>query len=77
MIEGYKHDLNKIEGLREFKWERVQIDIMEHIAFVKLKLLRKEQLIFTDYLTLLKYNTERMLIPKTYHLHVANPLVTW
>ena len=73
MVEGYKHDDNKIEGLREFKGEIVQIDVTEDVAFVKLKLLRKEQLIFTDYITLLKFNTEWKIVTKIYHSHVADP----
>ena len=73
MIENYKHDDNKIEGLREFKGEIVQIDVTEDIAFIKLKLLRREQLIFTDYITLLKYDSEWKIVTKIYHSHLADP----
>ena len=51
----------------------MQIDVTEDIAFVKLKLLRREQLIFTDYITLLKYDSEWKIVTKIYHSHLADP----
>ena len=72
MVEDYKKS-NDTTGLRSFDYEFTQIDVTETVGFVKLKLMRKGELIFTDLLTLLKFDGEWKIVTKIYHSYIVNP----
>jgi len=72
MVNDYKKS-NDTSGLRAFDYEFIQIDVTEKAAFVKLKLTRKGVLIFTDYITLLKFKDSWKIVTKIYNAHVENP----
>ncbi|MBN9297636.1 MAG: nuclear transport factor 2 family protein [Filimonas sp.] len=72
LIENYKKS-NDTSGLRKFTYEFVQIDVTGNAAFVKLKLMRNDVLIFTDLLTLLKFGDDWKIVTKIYCSHVQNP----
>lgn len=72
MVNAYKQSSDD-NGLRKFEYEFVQIDVNETAAFVKLKLIRKGTLIFTDLLTLLKFENQWKIVTKIYHSHIENP----
>ena len=72
LVEKYKKS-NDTTSLRKFEYEFAQIDVTETAAFVKLKLTRNGELVFTDLLTLLKFEGEWKIVTKIYHTHVANP----
>lgn len=61
------------KGLRRFDYEFVQIDVNETAAFVKLKLMREDILVFTDLLTLLKFDNQWKIVTKIYHSHIEKP----
>lgn len=72
IIEGYKkREIN--DGLRDFEAEFLNIEVTETVAFVKLNLKRKGELIFTDYITLLKFGHTWKIVTKIYHAHIENP----
>lgn len=73
LVKNYKEDKNKIIGLRTFTSEITQIDITEDAAFVKINLVRDNQLVFTDYITLLRFNDNWKIVTKVYHSHIKNP----
>ncbi|MFC5046627.1 nuclear transport factor 2 family protein [Aquimarina hainanensis] len=75
MVETYKNGPDHNNGLRSFKGEIAQIDITQDAAFVKLKLYRNNTLIFTDYITLLKFEKQWQIVTKIYHSHIKNPWV--
>lgn len=72
LIEGYKKS-GENDGLRNFKVEFLSIEVTETAAFVKLNLTRKGELIFTDYITLLKFGNTWKIVTKIYHAHIENP----
>lgn len=72
MVNNYKKSKDT-SGLRDFDYEFVQIDVTENASFVKLKLMRKGVLIFTDYITLLKFENSWKIVTKIYNAHVQNP----
>ncbi|WP_136465988.1 nuclear transport factor 2 family protein [Flagellimonas onchidii] len=72
MVYDYKRSFDD-SGLRKFEYEFVQIDINETAAFVKLKLMRNGVLVFTDLLTLLKFENGWKIVTKIYHSHIENP----
>jgi len=72
MIEGYKKSGVK-DGIRNFKAEFLKIEVTETAAFVKLNLIRDNQLVFTDYITLLKFGDNWKIVTKIYHAHIENP----
>ena len=72
MVENFK-TTDRGSGMRKFECEFVQIDVVETAAFVKLKLTRRGQLIFTDLITLLKFEGEWKIVTKIYHAHVEDP----
>ncbi|WP_207423908.1 nuclear transport factor 2 family protein [Desertivirga brevis] len=72
IVEQYKRSKDST-GLRKFDYEFVQIDVSETAAFVKLKCMRKGVLVFTDLLTLLKFDGEWKIVTKIYHNHILNP----
>ncbi|MDN5202684.1 nuclear transport factor 2 family protein [Fulvivirgaceae bacterium BMA10] len=61
------------DGLQKFDHEFLHIDITGETASVKLKLIRNGILIFTDYITLLKFGEDWKIVTKIYHTHVDNP----
>ncbi len=71
MVETYKQSGDR-SGQRNFEYEIVQIDIVETAAYVKLKLVRKGILVFTDLITMLKFDDQWKIVTKVYHTHVAN-----
>lgn len=73
MVNDYKNGPNKNNGLRSFGAEIVQIDVTEDAAFVKLNLSRNNVLVFTDYITLLKFEGKWKIVTKIYHSHIENP----
>ncbi len=72
MVDDYKKS-SADSGLRKFEYEFIQIDVNETAAFVKLKLMRNGTLVFTDLLTLLKFENEWKIVTKIYHTHIDNP----
>jgi hypothetical protein len=72
IVEGYKKS-NSDDGLRSFEAEFLSIEVTETAAFVKLNLTRKGELIFTDYITLLKFGDTWKIVTKIYHAHIDNP----
>lgn len=72
MVDDYRRSSDD-NGLRKFEYEFVQIDVNETAAFVKLKLVRNGTLVFTDLLTLLKFENEWKIVTKIYHPHIENP----
>ena len=72
LVKQYKNS-GDTSGLRTFSYEFLQIDVTETAAFVKLNLVRDNQLIFTDYITLLKFENEWKIVTKIYHAHIENP----
>lgn len=72
IVEDYKKS-NDTSGLRSFEYEITQIDVSETAAFAKLKLMRKGQLVFTDFLTLLKFEGKWKIVTKIYHSYLENP----
>jgi len=72
MVDDYKNSSDN-SGLRKFEYEFVQIDVNETAAFVKLKLMRNGTLVFTDLLTLLKFENEWKIVTKIYHSHIESP----
>lgn len=74
MVEDYKSDGESMKsGLREMSYDFKQIDVTGKAASVKLNLYRKDQLIFTDYITLLKFDEGWKIVTKIYHAHIENP----
>ena len=61
------------KALRCFNAEFLQIDVSGMAAFVKLKLSRNTELVFTDYITLLKLGDKWQIVSKVYDLHLENP----
>lgn len=53
----------------QWKHEFVQIDITGASATVKLKLSKEGRLVFTDYLSLLKFEDGWRIVAKVYHRH--------
>lgn len=72
IVNDYKKGSDE-NGLRKFDYEFIQIDVNETAAFVKLKLLRNGTLVFTDLLTLLKFENGWKIVTKIYHAHIENP----
>lgn len=72
MVDDYKKSSPE-DGLRTFAYEFVQIDVNETAAFVKLKLTRNGTLVFTDLITLLKFEDQWKIVTKIYHCHIENP----
>ncbi|TPN88001.1 nuclear transport factor 2 family protein [Aquimarina algicola] len=72
MVDDFKKNSENNE-LRKFEYEFIQIDVNETTAYVKLKLLRNKTLVFTDLLTLLKFENQWKIVTKIYHSHIENP----
>ena len=75
MVNSYKNGHNKNSGLRNFESEILQVDVTEDAAFVKLNLSRNNVLVFTDYITLLKFDEKWKIVTKIYHSHIENPWI--
>ncbi len=72
IVNDYKSS-NDSSGLRRFTHHCVSIDVTGNAAAVTLELYREGQLIFTDYITLLKFKSGWKIVTKIYHSHVPNP----
>ena len=72
MVETFKQT-QPHSSLRTFSHEFLQIDVTGNAAFVKLNLYRNATLIFTDYITLLKFDGSWKIVTKIYHAYVENP----
>ena len=72
MIKDFKAK-NTDYSLRQFTAEFLQIDITNNAAAVKLNLWRKNTLVFTDYITLIKFPKGWKIVTKIYHAHIPNP----
>lgn len=72
IVNDYKKSTDD-SGLRKFDYEFVQIDVNETAAYVKIKLMRNGTLVFTDLLTLLKFENQWKIVTKIYHSHIENP----
>lgn len=74
LVEEYKNDPQKNRsGLRSMRYEIDQVDVTNDAAFAKIKLYRNHTLVFTDYLTLLKFNGKWKIVTKIYHAHIDSP----
>lgn len=73
LIEKDKRIGRDQAALRRFDAEFLQIEISGQAAFVKLRLLRKGEPIFTDFITLLKMDGRWQIVTKIYDQHIENP----
>ena len=73
MVDQYKKSDISSSGLRNMTYEFEEIDVTDRAAFVKLKLYRNGELIFTDYLSLLMFGDSWKIVAKVYNEHVENP----
>jgi hypothetical protein len=74
LVENYKSDPKMMEsGLRQMDYEIVRVDVTECAASAVIKLFRKNQLIFTDHMSLLKFSTGWKIVSKIYYSHIENP----
>ena len=51
------------------EWKFLSVDVCETTAVVKLELYRENKLIFTDFLSLYKFEEGWKIVSKTYHTH--------
>lgn len=72
LINDYKSS-GANDGLRRLDAEFLHIEVTETAAYVKLNLKREGELLFTDYITLLKFGDSWKIVSKIYHNHVEDP----
>lgn len=73
LVDHYKKSDMSQSGLRNMTYEFEEINITDKAAAVKLKLYRNGELIFTDYLSLLKFEDGWKIVAKIYNEHIENP----
>ena len=73
LVEEDKRQGGNRAELRQLEAEFLQIEVSGQAAFVKLKLLRKGEPLFTDFITLLKMEGRWQIVTKIYDQHVEDP----
>lgn len=73
IVDDYKMDNKGKPGLRDLTYKLDYIDVAETAATTKVLLFRNEELLATDYISLLKIKGEWQIVSKVAHSHISNP----
>lgn len=72
-VDDYKQDNKGNPGLRTLTYDFASIDVTGNAAAAKVLLFRNEELIATDYISLLKFNGVWKIVAKVPYAHVDKP----
>lgn len=73
VVDDYKLDNKGNPGLRKLTYDFASIDVTGNAAAAKVLLYRNNELIATDYISLLKFNGVWKIVAKVPYAHVEKP----
>lgn len=75
MVQAYKNDAEQVaSGVRNLTYHLEILDMTDTIAVVKTQYFRANQLVITDYLSYIKFDTTWKAVAKISKDHIINPL---
>lgn len=75
LVKAYKEDAQQMaSGVRNLEYLIDVLDVTDTIALVKVQYFRAQQLIITDYLSYIKFDSRWLAVSKVSKDHITNPL---